>query len=147
MSPSAPFLFGHTSDDLCPGESQKAFNLLQKRLKPLEHYQPVPYDFYNLCYLTSASTVHDAPAMRDWGGVGPEREKLVAMWRELTEVRSGEVGSVSGSGAGAGEGVLEKVSVAPGRLVELLRQAAAWQVHIARKKGRTPWTVTTWVKA
>jgi hypothetical protein len=67
------------------GESQKAFNLLQKRLKPLEHYQPVPYDFYNLAYLTSASTVHDAPGFRDWAGAAPERERLIGMWRELTE--------------------------------------------------------------
>lgn len=69
--------------DPVSGESQKAFNLLQKRLKPLEHYQPVPKDFYELAYLTSASTVHDAPSFRDWEGAGPEREKLVHVWREL----------------------------------------------------------------
>jgi hypothetical protein len=79
-----------THSDL--GESQKAFNLLQKRLKPLEHYQPVPYDFYNLCYLTSAGTVHDAPGMKDWGGAGPERESLVSLWRELTDGVSGTEG-------------------------------------------------------
>lgn len=54
-------------------------------MKPLEHFQPVPYDFLNLGYLTTASTVHDAPAMRDWGGVAPERERLVAMWRDIVQ--------------------------------------------------------------
>lgn len=47
----------------------------------------MPYDFYNLCYLTSAGTVHDAPGMRDWGGFGPERERLVGKWREIMESR------------------------------------------------------------
>lgn len=71
------------------GESQKAFNLLQKRLKALEHYQPVPYDFYSLSYLTSASTVHDAPTFRDWAGVGPERDRLVGVWKELMDAERG----------------------------------------------------------
>ncbi|KAK6903106.1 hypothetical protein I203_108368 [Kwoniella mangroviensis CBS 8507] len=94
-------------------ESQKAFNLLSKRLKPLEHYQPVPYDFYSLSYLTSASTVHDAPTFRDWAGVGPEREKLVAVWRELMGIERCDDS--------------EKRYVAPDRLRTLLKQAAAWQ--------------------
>ncbi|WVQ78545.1 hypothetical protein IAT38_000631 [Cryptococcus sp. DSM 104549] len=96
-------------------ESQKAFNLLQKRLKPLEHYQPVPYDFYSLSYLTSASTVHDAPTFRDWAGVGPERDRLVGVWKELMDAERG------------GEG-RERRYVPPDRLRTLLRQAAAWQV-------------------
>ncbi|OCF36464.1 WD-repeat protein [Kwoniella heveanensis BCC8398] len=95
-------------------ESQKAFNLLQKRLKPLEHYQPVPYDFYSLSYLTSASTVHDAPTFRDWAGVGPERERLTGTWRELM-------------GSERGDGRNDRY-VPPDRLKTLLRQAAAWQV-------------------
>ncbi|WWC89739.1 uncharacterized protein L201_004664 [Kwoniella dendrophila CBS 6074] len=96
-------------------ESQKAFNLLSKRLKPLEHYQPVPYDFYSLSYLTSASTVHDAPTFRDWAGVGPERERLVGVWRELM-------------GSEKGHSHQEKRYIPPDRLRTLLRQAAAWQV-------------------
>ena len=116
-------------------EVQKAFNLLQKRLKPLEHYQPFPYDFYNLCYLTSAGTVHDAPGLREWGGPGPEREKLVGMWRDLLE--SGE-GQASTSTDGP---------VAPkGRLVHLMRQAVAWQVEHTRHRGHGPWTVTSLLK-
>lgn len=115
--------------DSYSGESQKAFNLLQKRLKPLEHYQPVPYDFYSLAYLTSASTVHDAPGLRDWAGAGPERERLVQMWRELTEGRRP-----------VGSGDL----VAPtDRLLTLLKQAVAWQVQNARPRGAGPWAVPT----
>lgn len=100
---------------------------MQKRLKPLEHYQPVPYDFYSLAYLTSASTVHDAPGLRDWAGAGPERERLVQMWRELTEGRR-PIGTAE--------------LVAPtDRLVTLLKQAAAWQVANTRPRGTGPWAV------
>jgi hypothetical protein len=115
---------------LTPGESQKAFNLLQKRLKPLEHYQPVPHDFYNLCYLTSAGTVHDAPGLKDWRGVGPERENLVSTWRALTD--SGPIGDA---------GVTARERLPPGRLVVLMKQAAAWQVGAARRRGPRPWTI------
>ncbi|WVF72043.1 hypothetical protein IAT40_006855 [Kwoniella sp. CBS 6097] len=105
-------------------ESQKAFNLLQKRLKPLEHYQPVPYDFYSLSYLTSASTVHDAPTFRDWAGVGPERERLTGTWRELM-------------GSERSDGRNDRY-VPPDRLKTLLRQAAAWQVSQIDQQNSVP---------
>ncbi|WVQ71746.1 hypothetical protein IAR50_001287 [Cryptococcus sp. DSM 104548] len=111
-------------------ESQKAFNLLQKRLKALEHYQPVPYDFYSLSYLTSASTVHDAPTFRDWAGVGPERDRLTGVWREIIDSeRGGEVG--------------ERRYVPPHRLKTLLKQAAAWQVGQIEKKRDGPVKVSS----
>lgn len=118
------------------GESQKAFNLLQKRLKPLEHYQPVPYDFYSLAYLTSASTVHDAPGLRDWAGAGPEREKLVAMWRELTD------GARRGAAA-FGDSAAAARRVPKDRLLTLLRQAAAWEVTSTRPKTNGPFNIET----
>lgn len=121
---------------LISGESQKAFNLLQKRLKPLEHYQPVPHDFYNLCYLTSAGTVHDAPGLKDWRGVGPERENLVSTWRALTD--AGPVGDA---------GVAARERLPAGRLVVLMKQAAAWQVGAARHRGAKPWTIKSCVPA
>lgn len=131
------------------GESQKAFNLLSKRLKPLEHYQPIPYDFYNLAYLTSAGTVHDAPGLRDWSGEALEREKLVTTWREL--IKHLEVdGEGSGPGAGGGgggrggEGGMRQ-QVDAGRLEELLKQAGAWQIQRARQRGTGPWTITRYV--
>jgi len=120
------------------GESQKAFNLLSKRLKPLEHYQPIPYDFYNLAYLTSAGTVHDAPGLKDWSGEALEREKLVGTWREM--MKSTDTGSTS-TEQSHGRG---KRNVKPGRLVELLKQAGAWQVQRARRRGSGPWTLDRW---
>jgi hypothetical protein len=115
------------------GESQKAFNVLSKRLKPLEHYQPIPYDFYNLAYLTSAGSVHDAPGLKEWSGEALEREKLVGIWREMMK----SVVSESGSSHGGAEGR----RVREGRLLELLRQAGAWQVGKARMRGDGPWTL------
>ena len=110
--------------------------MLQKRLKPLEHYQPIPYDFFNLCYLTSAGTVHDAPGLKDWAGTGPEREKLVSMWRELTDAWSG------------GDDVVQQRERVPrGRLLALMNQAAAWQVGNAPRRGLRPWTVKSWVSS
>lgn len=113
-------------------ESQKAFNLLQKRLKPLEHYQPVPYDFYSLAYLTSASTVHDAPGLRDWAGAGPERERLVSMWRELTDAARVNAHAIAGDAT-------PSRPVPRDRLLTLLRQATAWQVDAARGRSAGPW--------
>lgn len=125
------------------GESQKAFNLLQKRLKPLEHYQPYPYDFYSLSYLTSAGTVHDVPSFKDWAGVEPEREKLVGMWRDLVEAEhlrpassGSDVGRVVAGSHGTAEG---------GRLVQLLKQAGAWQVQHSRRRGKGPWRIASYV--
>ena len=92
----------------------------------------MPYDFYSLAYLTSASTVHDAPGLRDWAGAGPEREKLVQMWRELTDGQR-DVGATAESSARA----------PPDRLITLLRQAAAWQVGASRPKGSGPWAIPT----
>ncbi|ORX33747.1 WD40-repeat-containing domain protein [Kockovaella imperatae] len=115
-------------------EFQKAFSHLQKRLKPLEHYQPFPYDFYNLCYLTSAGTVHDAPGLRDWGGPAPEREKLVGMWRDLVE-------SSGSTREGMNDEEGRAIRAPRGRLLELFKQAAAWQVSNVRMKGKQPWTV------
>lgn len=115
------------------GESQKAFNTLSKRLKPLEHYQPIPYDFYNLAYLTSAGSVHDAPGLKEWSGEALEREKLVGMWREMMR-----------SVVAEGDSTMERIGDVrrgKGRLEELLRQAGAWQVMRARQRGDGPWTI------
>jgi hypothetical protein len=111
------------------GESQKAFNVLQKRLKPLEHYQPIPYDFYNLAYLTSAGSVHDAPGLKEWSGEALEREKLVGMWREMMKSVVAEIPERDARRGGKG------------RLEVLLRQAGAWQVMKARRRGDGPWTL------
>lgn len=73
--------------------------------------------------------MHDAPGMKDWGGVIPEREKLVGMWKELTE------------GVPIGDAFGEKEKVDQGRLVQLMRQAVAWQVGNTKRRGEKPWRV------
>jgi COMPASS component SWD3 len=64
-----------------------------------------------------------------------EREKLVGMWREM--MKSVTVTAVENNSAGNSEG--ERGS--KGRLVELLKQAGAWQVMNARRRGDGPWTL------
>ncbi len=54
-------------------EFQKGFTFLNKRLKPLEHYQPHPSEFRDLCYLLSAKAVTDAPSFAAWEGIQPAR--------------------------------------------------------------------------
>ena len=66
-------------------ELQKAFTLLNKRLKPLEHFQPTPTEFKDLCYLLSAKSVHDAPSFKNWEGVNASRQKLVEQFGRMVE--------------------------------------------------------------
>lgn len=66
-------------------EFQKAFTFLNKRLKPLEHYQPHPSEFRDLCYLLSAKAVTDAPSFAAWEGIQPAREKLVMEFAAMLE--------------------------------------------------------------
>lgn len=66
-------------------EFQKAFTFLNKRLKPLEHYQPHPSEFRDLCYLLSAKAVTDAPSFAAWEGIQPARERLVMEFAAMLE--------------------------------------------------------------
>ncbi|CDR98824.1 related to TAF5-subunit of TFIID and SAGA complexes [Sporisorium scitamineum] len=66
-------------------EFQKGFTFLNKRLKPLEHYQPHPSEFRDLCYLLSAKAVTDAPSFATWEGIQPGREKLVSEFAAMLE--------------------------------------------------------------
>ncbi|SPO27921.1 related to TAF5 - subunit of TFIID and SAGA complexes [Ustilago trichophora] len=66
-------------------EFQKGFTFLNKRLKPLEHYQPHPSEYRDLCYLLSAKAVTDAPSFATWEGIQPGREKLVAEFAAMLE--------------------------------------------------------------
>ena len=68
--------------------------------------------------------------------MGPERESLVSTWRALTDV--GPVGDA---------GVAARERLPPGRLIVLVKQAAAWQVSAARRRGAKPWTIKSCVKA
>ena len=58
-------------------ESQLAFALLNRRLKPLEAQCTVAGDdFKDLAYLTTCRSIRDAPAFREWPGVATSRAKL-----------------------------------------------------------------------
>eukprot|EP01052_Picozoa_sp_SAG31_P041731 SAG31_NODE_6409_length_2030_cov_1.370274_2_plen_298_part_00 len=50
-------------------ESQKAFSLLSRRLKPLEGMQRSEDEFRDLCYLLTCKSISDVPSCRDWEGV------------------------------------------------------------------------------
>jgi hypothetical protein len=83
--------------------------------------------------------VHDVPSFKDWAGVEPEREKLVGMWRDLVDaehLRPAGSGATSATPGGAGK-------IEQGRLVQLLKQAGAWQVQQCTRRGRGPWRVAS----
>lgn len=85
--------------------------------------------------------MHDVPSFKDWASVEPEREKLVGMWRDLVEA---EHLRPSTGGLNAASGSMDlKGRVGEGRLVELLRQAGAWQVQQCSRRGRGPWRVAS----
>lgn len=72
----------------------------------------------------------------------PEREKLVSMWRELVEsehLRPADLGQ--GKVQGPGEGKEGSRKVKEGRLVQLLAQAAAWQVQQCERRRSGPWRI------
>ncbi|SPO47295.1 related to TAF5 - subunit of TFIID and SAGA complexes [Moesziomyces antarcticus] len=126
-------------------EFQKGFTFLNKRLKPLEHYQPHPSEFRDLCYLLSAKAVTDAPSFAAWEGIQPAREKLVMEFaamleQDWLEKEAGLPGSGSAGGgvsaANAVPGSKASTSgytyVPPHRLLTMLHQAVAYQVEFAR---------------
>jgi len=94
----------------------QAFNLLLRRLKPLEHYQSYPTEFRDLSYLLSARAVSEAGESFDgwkWGGPAEGREELVEVLRGMQTHTTGggsasdggrnEGGDGSAEGGGAGE--------------------------------------------
>lgn len=90
--------------------------------------------------------MHDAPGFRDWAGAGPEREKLVQVWRELVGsrdgLRSGCRTDINTDVGGADNPGGEPKEPPPDRLMTLLKQAAAFQVLSARTRTtKRPWTV------
>ncbi|KAI8912581.1 WD40-repeat-containing domain protein [Gorgonomyces haynaldii] len=99
-------------------EMQKAFTHLNKRLKPLEYLQRTPTEFRDLCYLLTAKSVQDVPTFKNWEGIAASREKLVEMFQTMVDHDSHERDGF--------------VHVPPNRLVELLRQAVAYQVESSR---------------
>ncbi|GJQ11439.1 hypothetical protein GpartN1_g3230.t1 [Galdieria partita] len=99
-------------------EYQKAFVLLQKRLKSLEGYAQRLEEFHDLCYLLTCKSVNEAKSFRDWNGIMAGREALVEQFSRLLDF---EVTDTSAP-----------IQVPPSRLVQLLQQAVAYQVEFSR---------------
>ncbi|KAF9935832.1 hypothetical protein BGZ67_002930 [Mortierella alpina] len=103
-------------------EMQKAFTFLQKRLKPLEQHQKTPIEFKDLCYLLTTKSIHDAPSFKNWEGIAQGRDKLIEQFQSMLEVEN----SVKDG----------SVYVPPNRLLNLLRQAVAYQIEVSRYHPR-----------
>ncbi|SGY94154.1 BQ5605_C037g11633 [Microbotryum silenes-dioicae] len=116
-----------------PSTFGQAFTLLNKRLKPLEHYQPTPADFKDLCYLLSAKSVHDAPSFKAWEGVSSAREKLCDVLEQMVERERDEKEE-------------ESAYVPPGRLVTMLEQAVSFQLELSRFRPRQAPVIRTLLK-
>ncbi|KAJ3363747.1 hypothetical protein HDU91_002881 [Kappamyces sp. JEL0680] len=110
-------------------EIQKAFTHLNKRLKPLEHLQRTPTEFRDLCYLLTSKSVQDVPSFKNWEGIAASREKLVEMFQSMIDY---DVADREGS-----------VYVPPERLLNLLKQAVAYQVECSRYHTGAP-KITTY---
>lgn len=115
-------------------ESQKAFTILQRRLKELEAYARTPDEFRDLCYLLTCKSVSEAASFRDWDGVGASRAALVEQYSRLLEFDTFQRDAYIPPG---GNGALER-QVPPGRLVHLLQQALAFQIGSSRHMPNAP---------
>eukprot|EP00004_Rigifila_ramosa_P020461 TRINITY_DN5305_c0_g1_i1.p1 TRINITY_DN5305_c0_g1~~TRINITY_DN5305_c0_g1_i1.p1 ORF type:complete len:658 (+),score=115.67 TRINITY_DN5305_c0_g1_i1:278-1975(+) len=101
-------------------EFQRAFNLLTKRLKPLEAHQTQPREFSDMCYMLTCRSVQDSPSFRLWDGdIVAARERLVERFDRLLDPDRLESFSST-------------KPVPPNRLLHLLRQSALFQVQQAR---------------
>ena len=100
-------------------EYQKAFQLLSRRLKPLENMGATQQEFKDLCYLLTCKSIMDVPSCRDWEGVMSNREKLIDQFHSvLFEFEGDNLPDARGLAA----------PVPPNRLTTLLSQAAEHQI-------------------
>ncbi|KAI8614000.1 WD40-repeat-containing domain protein [Chytriomyces sp. MP71] len=111
-------------------EIQKAFTHLNKRLKPLEHYQTTPQEFKDICYLLTSKSVQDVPSFKNWEGIVPSREKLVELFQTMVDSDSTSRQNAS-------------TYIPPNRLLTLLRQAVAYQVEFSRYYPRVAPKIST----
>lgn len=108
------------------GDMHKAFDLLTRRLKPLESLSKTDTEFRDLCYLLSARDLRDVPVhISGWKGTQHGREQLAEELQSLMDfeeiVRDG------------------RSYVPPNRLMTLMRQAVAYQIGSSRYMSeRTP---------
>ncbi|CAN8062671.1 unnamed protein product [Agarophyton chilense] len=114
-------------------ERQKAFSILQRRLKELEAYARTADEFRDMCYLLTCKSVNDAPSFRHWDGVASSRAALVEQYSRLLEFdifrRDGCLND---------ENLIEAADIPPTRLVHLLQQALAFQIGSSRHAPKLP---------
>lgn len=111
-------------------EYQKAFSLLNKRLKALEQYAEAPSEFKELCYLLTCKSVHDG--LEGWEGPNNSRQVLADQLRRMLDERGSNSAAVAAETALDGRGAVRPGHVPEGRLMTLLQQAFAYQVTMAR---------------
>jgi COMPASS component SWD3 len=100
-------------------EYQKAFQLLSRRLKPLENMGTTQQEFKDLCYLLTCKSIMDVPSCRDWEGVMSSREKLIDQFHAVLFEFEGE-------NLPDARGLVAPVP--PNRLTSLLSQAVEHQI-------------------
>jgi hypothetical protein len=110
-------------------EIQKAFTFLNKRLKPLEHFQTKPNEFKDMCYLLTAKSIHEAPSFKHWEGIMASRESLVDQLNTILEFETADRAG--------------NRHIPPDRLLTLLRQAVAYQIEFSRYHPKIAPTVNT----
>jgi COMPASS component SWD3 len=112
------------------GDHERALKCLNHRLKPLEAHAANANEFKELCYMLTCKSVQQSDAFRHWDGSrGTSRERLVEQFESL--LASEQLTSA------------EARAVPPNRLVTLLRQALAYQVHTSRYHPTLNPTITT----
>lgn len=120
-------------------ESQKAFSLLQQRLKELEAYAHEAEEFRDLCYLLTCKSVAEAPSFRNWDGVASSRVGLVEQYSRLLEFDAFQrEGSIPKGRRSTRDGIRNAKEIPPGRLVQLLQQALAFQIGSSRHMPKAP---------
>lgn len=110
-------------------ELQKAFTLLTRKLKPLEHFETIPNEFRDLCYLLTSKSINEVASFKNWEGVVPSREKLAEQLQNMMQLDT-----LSDQGI---------AHVPPKRLLHLLQQAVAYQVEANRYQPSLAPKITT----
>lgn len=105
-------------------ESQKAFTLLHKRIKPLESMKVcTTEEFRDLSYLLTTESVHDVAAFKSWEGIYREREQLIIRLSHLSNLTY--------------QNLSDDAPLPPHRLLTLLDQAVQFQVNKSNIASKT----------
>jgi COMPASS component SWD3 len=130
-------------------QPQKALQMLTKKLKPLERFAQSKTDFRDLCYLLTCQSVTESDQFADWDGANASRAALVEQCARLLDCETFLAESMGPSASVRGMSTAPSTltphiggelggGVPPGRLVNLIRQAIAFQVESSMYKLRAP---------